>query len=570
MNFSTNWRDRRSVFTPKHYTIANYCTETKNEMRTSFGEDLFLNNLHLIPDPLMKNLADSIITEEKMAPKSKLEPHSDVKTNENTNVEPDYSPLSGIANFFSGVMNVISNAMFSNNKRKESDFGAETGGQMAVPSMWQGAKLSDENKILLDENRSNDMVSEILASEMTDCRQAVAHCQNKIEQVRLLLSSKPVPCTFRARRRPKKVFVEASSVEDSFEDAFSPEDFENIANDSYIQYSSPVSYHDQVFHEIDGPRVKIETAESPKIAAELPCVSESTDIVKNVPEIDTSNENKLEDITKTELVASCEDKISKLKALLQERKKKPLTVIEPEPVSMPEPKEMPKPKIANKVKDKRFKNPNRCSSKRMKLKMKKNIQDDVLFANEINSEDLSSVENSPSMGNLEKYMATPTTTEKEYFDEVSGRFHSTSAPESEDSFQIVFNDTPRLRRVSDCDSEDSFIVFEESPDSCYTSNDVFGDSEDSEDYDSDSDLSDSGCGNMTFTLASLSKSVCNLADDSLYAESTDEVDCANVGATVCKSASLGDLHTGDFKTGLLIDERKKLLRKDLPAKRVSF
>uniref|UniRef100_A0A2A4JNH9 Uncharacterized protein n=1 Tax=Heliothis virescens TaxID=7102 RepID=A0A2A4JNH9_HELVI len=215
----------------------------------------------------------------------------------------------------------------------------------------------------------------------------------------------------------------------------------------------------------------------------------------------------------------------------------------------------------------------------MKSKMRKSIEDDLRFANEVNIDDVSSVDNSPSMGCLEKYMKhftqrpvdTPTQTDKEFFDEVSGRFLPGSV-ESEDSFQIVFNDCPKLRKASDCESEDSFIVFEDSPDSCYTSNDVFGEtSDDDDEYDSDSDISqsgDSGCGDYQFNLApSLSKSVCNLTDASLYADNgADEVDF--VDDTVVSQPD--EVETGDLKTGLLIDDRKKLQRKGLPPKRVQF
>nr|XP_021197382.2 uncharacterized protein LOC110381391 [Helicoverpa armigera] len=579
MNFTQNWRDKRTEFRPMHYSIANYSTETKKEMRSAFGEDLFLNNLHLIPDPLMKNLADTIITEEKMAPKSKLDKHIDVNTENNMhNIEADYSPLSGITSFLSGVVNVISNAVFS--RLRSPDLVTQPPVQMAPPTLWQPAKRVDENKMLPDEKVSDEKCSE-LAPDMVDCRTAVAHCQNKIEQVRLLLGSKPVstpPTTYRSRRRPKRVFVEASSVEDNFEDAFSPEDFESLANDSYIQYSSPVCFHDQFFHEVDSPKVKTEMR-GPAPVPEVPTVCETTEIVANVPE-DTVNASKLVN-SKEELVSSCEDKLSKLKALLAERKKKKTTV-EPEPVTVQqteEVKEPPKVKTPTKVKDKRFKNPNRTCSKRMKSKMRKSIEDDLRFANEINIDDFSSVENSPSMGCLEKYVMhftqhpveTPTQTEKEFFDEVSGRFLPGSV-ESEDSFQIVFNDCPKLRRTSDCESEDSFIVFEDSPDSCYTSNDVFGEtSDDDDEYDSDSDVSqsgDSGCGDYQFNLAaSLSKSVCNLTDASLYADTgADEVDF--VDDTAVSQPEEGE--TEDLKTGLLIDDRKKQQRKGLPPKRVQF
>lgn len=619
MNFAANRPDRRAVFTPP-YSIANYSTDTKKEMRHSFAEDIFLvpNNLHLIPDPLMKNLADTIITEEKMAPKSKLNSKIDVKTEEEMHIEPEYSPLSGITSFFTGVMNVITSAMFS--KRKQADFVAPPVPQMAAPAMWHAAKVLDENKIIQDENRSGDKSSELAASEMTDCKKAVAHCQSKLDQVRLLLGTKPVPCNTWTRRRPKRVFVEASSVEDCFEDAFSPEDFENIAKNSYLEYSSPICYHDNAFHEIDAPKVKTEigkpppvkteigkpppvtteigkplpvTTEPPKPITEPPQIIETTEIVKNVPEIETTNDSKLVNETKQELVASCEDKLSKLKALMQERKKKsksPIPTPEPEPVKItehidppkPEPVkvtekiDVPKPKSPTKVRDKRFKNPNRTCSKRTKSKMRKSILDDLQFANEISVDEIATPESSPSYHpvTFDKYIPTPTEPDKDYFDEVSGRFKPSSLPESEDSFQIVFNDGPKLRRTSDCESEDSFIVFEDSPDSCYTSNDVFGDSSDSEEYDSDSDdMSDSGCGNFSLAASQLSKSVNNLADDSLYVEESDaedEVDCANV--TLCDRVGVGEVAEleSEKSSGLLLDETKKKLRRALPAKKVHF
>ncbi|CAH1642343.1 unnamed protein product [Spodoptera littoralis] len=583
MNFAANRPDRRAVYNPSPpYSIANFHSETKKEMRHSFGEDIFLvpNNLHLIPDPLMKNLADTIITEEKMAPKSKLNSKIDVKTEEDIHIEPDYSPLSGITSFFAGVMNVITSAMFS--KRKQADFVAPPVHQMAAPTMWHPAKVLDENKIVQDENRSGDNSSKFSASEMTDCKKAAAHCQSKLDQVRLLLGTKPVPCNSWARRRPKRVFVEASSVEDCFEDAFSPEDFENIAKNSYIEYSSPVCFHDNAFHEIDAPKVKTEigmpseaTTNPPKPIIEPPQICETTEIVKNVPEIKTTNDSKLMNETKQELVASCEDKLSKLKALMQERKNKsksPIPIPEPEPVKVTEHIDLPKPRTPTKVKDKRFKNPNRTCSKRTKSKMRKSILDDLQFANEICIDEIVTPENSPSIGSFDKYSTTPEP-EKDYFDEVSGRFNPGSVPESQDSFQIVFNDAPKLRRTSDCESEDSFIVFEDSPDSCYTSNDVFGDSSDSEEYDSDSDdMSDSGCGNFSLAASQLSKSVNNLADDSLYDESDaeDEVDCANV--TLCDRVGVGEVAEleSEKSSGLLLDDRKKKLRRALPAKKVHF
>ncbi|CAB3257566.1 unnamed protein product [Arctia plantaginis] len=642
---------------PLHNPYVSYSTDAKSSMKKVFAEEMFLHNFHLSPDTLRKNLADTIITQEKMAPKNgKMKLEKETSDKETVVIHEDVSPLSGITNFLSGVMNVISNVMFT--KRKPAEFSSNSDSQTAPPSMWHNANLSDENKNPQSENFTDDLSSEFFASEMSDCRTAAAHCQSKLDQVRLLLgTNKPTQCSLRVRKRPKKVFVEPSCVEDCFEDAFSPEDFENLANESYIEFYSPICYHDHSFHDIESPKTKVDVAvipkedpkssylvsdpleelvtsrmvshthsieddvsnvnrdvaelkseitgvnkELPKVVPEDHLVHKVTEPEKYVPEL---NKNKLDLETKKEVVEACEDKITKLKLLLQSRSKKPkvegpaeeTATVTNSPVSFTlESKPLvtlpPRPKPSYKVKDKRFKNPNRCTDKRQKSKMKKSIEDDLVFANEINSEDLfSSVEISPSTNYLENHMKSvsepiqdstvpevnknqskPVPT-KEYFDEVSGCFRPSSV-ESDDSFQIVFHDSPRSRQESDCESDDFDIVFEESPD-CYTSNDVFRDSDDSSDSeedDSDSDVSDSECN--TFKLsASLSKSVCNLADDSLYEDqSEDEVDCAHIqNLSICDSVADSEIDdTGDYSKGVLVDERKKMLKKKLPAKRVRF
>lgn len=655
MNIPSSWRDKHPIMGPLYNPYASYSSDAKVNMQKSLAEDMFLHNYHLGPETLRKNLADTIGSQEKMAPKN-----CDIKLEEETVEKEDMSPLSGIANFVSGVMNVISNVMFT--KRKPAEFNSGSKSQTAPPSMWHNANLSDLNKTTHDENFGDDMSSEFFASEMSDCRSAATHCQNKLDQVRLLLgTNKPSQCSLRARKRPKKVFVEPSSVEDCFEDAFSPEDFENLANESYFEFYSPVCYHDHLYHDIESPKIKVDVAvipktdlltsdavsnpseasvtskmglethsiendasnidsevvemesvvreDTPKMLPDDHLVHNVTEPEKNVPEL-IMNMNKLELETKKEVVESCEDKMTKLKELLQNRNKKrtavcpsteramvtsspvsPMLTLQPEAeplVTLP-----PRPKPSHRVKDKKFKNPNRCTDKRRKSKMEKSIEDDLVFANEIHSEDVfSSVENSPSPNFLQNHMSCLSqpvrdslvepvnksepklVPKKDYFDEVSGCFHPSSV-ESNDSFQIVFHDSPRSRQESDCDSDDFDIVFEDSP-NCYTSNDVFGysdESSDSEDYDSDSDGSDS---ETTMKLSgSLSKSFANLTDDSLYKDrDEDVVDCAQIqNLSICDSVAgseVGASSDASCYNGVLLNERKKMQKRNLPAKKVSL
>lgn len=260
-------------------------------------------------------------------------------------------------------------------------------------------------------------------------------------------------------------------------------------------------------------------------------------------------------------------------------------------------KKPPKPVPIPKPKDKKFKNPHRLTDKKMYTKCRKMIQEDMLFAQEIGfdifnhslkvlkckirkdslqSLDTSSAENSPMSRSLDNVTETPIgSVEKDYFDEMKGRFHSASITDSEDSFQIVFAESPtksRFRKPSDCDSEDSFIVFEDSPENCYTSNDVFGDSDGESDMsETDSELSDSDCEDICKLVPYLSRTIGDLTDDSLYEneqnkeETTDEVDCS-----VRTFEEIPSKEVGEAKPpGLLIDDLKKLRRKNQPPKKVS-
>ncbi|CAG9794388.1 unnamed protein product [Diatraea saccharalis] len=414
-------------------------------------------------------------------------------------------------------------------------------------------------------------------------------------------------------RRLKMAFVEAGSVDECFEDAFTPEDFIRISNSTYIEYYGTYPIENQNLLHTAASKIKIEKVVHEntdiKILPEVPIkckktINETNDIpVKQTTEIKAMEDIRIVDNIedepcKPEVVSSCEDKLSKLKALLQEKCKKKTMNNHSSDVSskvtmQSNDKHVKSLKPNMKVKDKCFKNPCRTTSKRKKCNLKKSIQDDLLFAQEINIDTLPSIGNSPSVNSLDRLSDTSVSFVKttdvsndtdDYFDEVSGRFRSTSATESEDSFQIVFSDSPkdtRMRKMSDCDSEDSFIVFEESPYSCYTSNDVFGDSDESEsEYtDSEADSSDTEDVQETKLTHTLSRTMSDLTDGILYDEnSLDEVDCAV--RSVCDEIPNQEIKDLTVKasatnntvksTGLLVNEDQKKQKRKLPSKTVRF
>ncbi|XP_063392459.1 uncharacterized protein LOC134677954 [Cydia fagiglandana] len=602
---TNQWRNRRNQLNLSPipafnmYSIANYSTDTsKTDLSKTFAEEMLIHSLHMMPNPLQKNLADTIPTAEKPKPpykEPKLEPKAYPEPKmEKEQARTEYSFSFG--SFFSGVISAISSGVFKRREPTQQYYDCFD----PEPS-WQTASEADLNK----STRSQSLKEDDAMS--ADCRSAAAHCEDKLNRVRHLLSSKPVPTTPKYRRKPKRVFVEPGSVEESFEDAFSPEDFVRLSNSNHIECISPFNNHKEEVIEAAAVRVKTEVKEVMDIVQTLPEAeivpldktnnhnietkeaiantqvesqadvkdsqkSVSKGIIEHIGdkiEVKPDLPNVPEEIKeKQEVIAACEDKVNRLKALLQRRKPKSrLTKTESD--SALEPVTDMKNK---KVQDKHFKNPARTTDKRKQSQLIKSIQEDMSFGNSLDTEEVSSPDNSPilpqtklcDMINVPKLVPEP---EPEYFDEVHGRFRSAST-DSDDSFQIVFTDSPKAARhhsLSDCDSEDSFIVFEDSPDSCYTSHDVFGDS--AVESDSDSDVSDSGCGVSCKLSHSLTRTVGDLTDDSLFddtvrEESGDEVD----SVTVCEELDLPE----EVNTGLLLTDAKKLLRRQQPPKKVSF
>ncbi|XP_045770361.1 uncharacterized protein LOC123870910 isoform X2 [Maniola jurtina] len=552
MHSFNDTRQRRNLldfngFAPIHFPLTSYSTDSrtnsKDEMKHTYGDTLFFNNLHLIPDPLKKNLADSVITgEEKKVPNM-------VETKETERPQrPDYYPtLAGITSFFSGVLNVMG-AIFQ--KRTTSptsqyyDCFEDYNDQQMAPSPWQSSNIEVQNKNERDlfNFATNNEVNANLEVEMsTDCRLAASHCEEKLNQVRLLLTNKnnrnEQPSKFRLNR-PRKAFIEAGSVEESFEDAFTPEDVTCLADNTYIEYYSPCNHHNEEYIHAEAPKVKIER-----------CVKEPTDIVYSLPaennkKNDLNEQSVLNDssfVNTEEVVSSCEEKLSKLKALLKSKGKK---VVNNEPEATRQ-----APEITNPIPI-----PVHNSEK---SEIHKDFPNETVFGNEINSTELHSSQDS------------------DYFNEVTGKFFSSSL-ESEDSFQIVFSDSPpncRRRIPSECDSEDSFIVFEESPESCYTSHDVFGEDIGEvihSDFDSDIE-EDSG---ITCKLAhNLSRTFGDLTDDSLYSQDVvDSVQVCNevINDKVNEINVIQDEEREDKKCGLLLNERRKAEKRKLPPKKVTF
>ncbi|XP_072948509.1 uncharacterized protein PPP1R15 [Epargyreus clarus] len=559
-NFSVlDSRNRRNLlahgmnaFSPPFHK--NYSTDTTADMKTSYGDSLFINTMHLIPEPLKMDLADSVVgLEETKSASMTAETKGFVNKPQKSERSDYYPSLGGIASFFSGVLNVMG-AMFQRRSHSPVQYydcfeqGFDDHHQMPPSARaWHAAKHEDQNKNGRAEadEFADETYAEFSSDMNEDFRSIAAHCEDKLNRVRLLLSSNSAVQRTRPRR-PKRAFHEPGSIEESYEDAFTPEDFITLANETFLEYCSPYNHHNGDLHEIDGPKIKTETT---------PLV-ETIDIVQNVPPKDSSEsksipENKVECVdTKREVVVSCEDKVSQLKALLQCRRQQ-------------------------KGNDKKLDLSTNISTCKAACIPSLNSgtetpKPEVIFSKEIE------IPTTPDSASV----LDPSS----YFDEVTGRFYSSSATDSEDSFQIVFSDSPRnnRRRIpSDCESEDSFIVFEETPDSCYTSNDVFGDETnnttnltDSEDSDSDCDDFDSGVSTITLSN-SLSKTFGDLTDGSLYDDSEDVVDCAfRSGAEIPReliySEKAVEAQSQDHKRGLLLDEAKKRERQKLPAKKVHF
>lgn len=672
-------------------------------------DDPLISKIQSIPNPLKKNLADNIIVpsnQKEMAAKmsvvnencpysSYIEPDKlQISPPNSTQQRGDY--IAGIANYFTSVFGAITSVVFA--KRPKSPdvqyfdcYDTDNSQEMPPPSHWHSSKIDELNKTFAtDSSEVNDNMNESGAT--------VAQCENKLNEVRRLLSSESVPKSSKSPqpsrlrpRRPKKVFVQPGSVHGSYVEDFDTEEFVSLANEEYIEYFSVSNNISSENCEVQAAKMKTEIASEKKttdIIESLPvsdkkseisvtenCNSyekktfqdiEATDIEEVLPQIlettvkskisnpvekATSLEEKSKAIKDTEIVnpilltpgsdntnaktisvsdqepkkeviSSCEDKMARLKSLLQiRRQKKPIESTSNQIAEKPKTtnleteslqnssitecikevltKKPPKPIPIQKPKDKKYKNLHRLTNKRKNSRLRIAIQEDMTFAQEIDSDDISdhtpkvhtskickdslhnsldvsSAENSPMSRSIDHMTETPSSSvENNYFDEMKGRFHSSSTTDSEDSFQIVFAESPmasRIRRPSDCDSEDSFIVFEDSPDSCYTSNDVFGDSDcESSMSETDSELSDSGCDDVCKLSPNLSRTIGDLTDDSLYENeqnkegTRDEIDCA-----VTTFEEIPDEEVGEQKRpGLLIDDLKKLRRKNQPTKKVS-
>lgn len=510
MNNFSHTRNTRNLLDSKsfprnQFSVSNYSTDahTKNDMKHIFGDDLIINNLHLIPDPLKKNLADSVITGE-VKKKTMLETKNyvEVKPQESRNQRSDYYlSFATIANFVTGMFNNMG-ALFNKSSDSSSQYDdcfEEYDDQQMAPPPWQSSKLEVQNKNeQTDSIFSSDSYTNLDVTMNVDCKIAASNCQEKLNQVRLLLSnSKPNNSqnTKYQSRRPKKIFVEPGSVEDSFEDAFCTETCTNLPNNTNIECYCPYTYHDEHFTEADSCKIKTEDIkESMDIITDLD-VNKCNDLNDNVKSIDRTVTN--------DIVSVCDDKINKIKALLQSKRNKAEKnqTIETQPIPIRE-----------------------VVSEPIELQMSNDSQD------------------------------------SDYFNEVAGKFVSSSV-DSDDSFQIVFADEPsniRRRLSSDCESEDS-IVFADTPDNCYLSNDVFGSDE------SDESDSENGEPGSTCKLSpSLSRTFGDLTDNSLY--SVDDVDSANVCDTI---DNIQECDIEEEYTGLLLNEKRKLKKKKLPAKKVS-
>lgn len=494
---NNNMRNKRNLLDINslsfQFPVANYSTDAqKREMEQLYGDSLILNKLPLLPDPLRKNLADYVITGEKTM-KSKVETKEYATVKPSNNQETyNHTSRGMLTNIMAGIYNIVG-AFFSSHTEYHD---CQSKSDEMAPPPWQPSSTEILNKNEPVDMLCSDTSTKLEETMNVDCRRAADQCQRKLDEVRSLIGNKSklnTQCAKQKPGRPKKVFVEPGSVEEKFEDAFCPESCISQPCNINIEYQSPYNCHSEQFATVASCKVRPEE------------IKESMDIVKDL-ENKSKDNVKNADVTKTDdIVSVCDDKMSKLKSLLQS-------------------------KIC-----------------------KKNIETEPIPIPEIPSENIVNSSNS---------------LESDCFNEVSGKFISSSM-ESEDSFQIVFTDEPtdRKRLSSDCESEDSFIVFEENSDSCYMSNDVFGD----ENNESDSDEPDEPVNCKL--LPSLSRTFCDLTDNSLYIQNevdvldeVDEVDSALVNA----SNDPKQWDTKEGNKGLLLDAKRKMEKKKLPPKKVSF
>ncbi|KPJ18436.1 hypothetical protein RR48_05615 [Papilio machaon] len=565
----------------------------KIDMSNTFGDSLYIDNLHLIPDPLKKNLADSFVSG-PVRTKTSMASTEGIATPNGKKDAPtqaehrtdSYPSLSIVTNFLSGVISFVSGAIFQ--KRPESSDYYECYDQNfdeMAPSLqaWQQAKSEDQNKNGWAHKTTvstNESTNKNHLSMNSNCEVNAAHCEEKLNQVCFLFTNQqPTQCQTGLSSKNPQVFVEQSPTEDCFEDAFTHEDFESLPDNSYFEYYGPFNHQQPELLVSDAPKNKTEfLTECMEITKTLPDIQNEIETCNEIELNNTSNKN-------SNIVLSCEDKMNKLKMLLQDRRKDKTnnaSIKSPDIKETNNCKEQQSEPILIPYNTKyeltgnTIKNATKSSSSRTLC------SEDVI--KDIN-EDLGALSDSQSSTTSEYLNPC------NYFDEVTGRFYSTSA-ESDDSFQIVFTDSPNLGRgriPSECESEDSFIVFDETPDSCYSSNDVFGDelnvtgydfidtseSETSDDSDSESD---SGCDYKPNCKLShtLSRTIGDLTDDSLYIDA-DEVDCAAIFVQETPVQNGHDSIELDYNTcdgtktrGLLVDERRKLEKKKQPRKTVRF
>ncbi|XP_059061563.1 putative autophagy-related protein 11 [Achroia grisella] len=566
----------------RSFSVAGYSTDTRTELKSESATMFF-------PEMFPRELSKTVMSDTTVDKAVKIQNRS------------QHTWFMGVQYMLSNMYHTISKIM----GRTESEQYYGVVNKETSPGFWQTSNTENKNIGAREScyKDSLDMIEDCQNTAVAGKNPAVA-CEEKLSGIRQLLSSKSVPITPKPNRyrsrRPKKVFVESSSVEDNFEDAFAPEDFISHPNLQYLTCVVPKQVQHLEFLEIDAPKMKVETGpvkEHTEIVNELQKNDKETEFSKSENKLknntdNTVQSNPLAEIEKTGIVScnnnvminkqifiSCE--MLNLETMLHESNKNNTNLMlnysdscikVPSAESLKTQLGMPTMNMSNK-----HKNKNGLSVEKRRLRSRR-ATTDRRFSEELNlNDDVSSAEHSPRI----KIDCTPLSDSVDYFDEISGRFCSNSGAESDDSFQVVFSDSPQLKytwRPSDCESEDSFILFEDSPDSCYTSIDVFGDkAEDSETEYSDSEMSDSGCGALDklIKLRHSMYTTFGTTDNNLNVDNSwvDEVDCS---VRICEEissqnvAEVCEVSEENKSTGILLNEHKKLLRKNQSPKTVNF
>ncbi|GBP61454.1 hypothetical protein EVAR_34689_1 [Eumeta japonica] len=199
------------------------------------------DNWSFIEDPLKKNLADYLI--DNNITKSKEDQNFWL-----TNSSP---PLTS---FLDEYRMEKANSSVYNDEFKFCSAHWHTAKSELTQNNSVGNQTVDREVVKTSQPINIDMNPKI-----HDCYQAASQCSSKLEELKLRLSNKT-----RSKRdnktyirKPKKQFVEASLVEDGYEEPFESDDLDMMGNVDYIEFNNFGSVMYENLHQVDAALTKI-------------------------------------------------------------------------------------------------------------------------------------------------------------------------------------------------------------------------------------------------------------------------------------------------------------------------